>query len=284
MILCMLYLCLAQHAFLNVALIDMGMEMRTVLLCGGQGTRLREETEFRPKPLVEIGGRPILWHIMKLYAHYGFHDFILCLGYRGQMIKEYFLNYDAMNNDFTIRLGTNQFTCYHNAHREQDFHVTLAETGLQTMTGGRIQRIQKYVDDDTFMVSYGDVVADVDINALIDFHRQHGRLATITAVRPVSRYGLLDIDSCGQVYNFSEKPQMETWISAGFFVFNRGIFDYLDGDSCILEQKPLACLAAAGELMAFRHDGFFYAMDTYREYIHLNELWATDQAPWKVWD
>jgi glucose-1-phosphate cytidylyltransferase len=257
--------------------------MKVIALCGGLGTRLREETEFRPKPLVEIGGRPVLWHIMKLYAHYGFRDFVLCLGYRGNMIKEYFLNYEAMNNDFTICLGQKSAIQYIGLHKEQDFRVTLADTGADSMTGGRIKRIQRYVDDSTFMVTYGDGVSDVNISELLAFHKSHGKLATITTVRPTSRFGVVDIED-GCVRSFIEKPRMEPWASVGFFVFEPAIFDYLDGDSCILERGPMERLASENQLMAFPHDGFFYAMDTYREYQHLNELWSTGQAPWKVWE
>jgi glucose-1-phosphate cytidylyltransferase len=258
--------------------------MKVIILCGGLGTRLREETEYRPKPLVDVGGRPILWHIMKLYAHYGFRDFVLCLGYRGNMIKEYFLNYEAVNNDFTICLGAQNHINYHGVHKEQDFRVTLADTGLETMTGGRVKRVEKYVDDDTFMVTYGDGVADLDIQALIDFHRAHGRLATVTSVRPISRFGILDVDKGGRVLSFAEKPRMDGWASAGFLVFNRRVFDYLSGDDCVLEQEPLERLAREGQLIAYRHTGFFYAMDTYREYKYLNEIWASGKAPWKVWE
>ncbi len=257
--------------------------MQTVILCGGYGTRLREETEFRPKPMVEIGGRPILWHIMKRYAGSGFRDFVLCLGYRGNIIKEYFLNYEAMNNDFTICLGKRNEIAYHGAHDEQGFRVTLAETGQDTMTGGRIKRIEKYIDDDIFMVTYGDGVSDIDIQALVDFHRAHGRIATISTVRPLSRYGILEIGTDGQVLHFEEKPVSERWANAGFFVFDRRVFDYLTNDDCILEQEPLEQLAREGQLMAFRHSGFFFSMDTYREYKYLNELWNKGQAPWKIW-
>ena len=257
--------------------------MKVVILCGGLGTRLREETEFRPKPLVDVGGRPILWHIMKLYAHHGFHDFVLCLGYRGSMIKEYFLNYEAMNNDFTICLGKKSQIVYNGHHEEQDFRVTLAETGPESMTGGRVKRIQKYITDDRFMVTYGDGVSDVDIEKVLDFHQSHGKLATVTTFRPVSRFGILNIDSDNQVQSFIEKPRSDAWASAGFFVFERKIFDYLDGDQCILEREPLERLAHEGQLMSYRHDGFFYAMDTFREYQFLNDLWKSGEAPWKVW-
>lgn len=258
--------------------------MKTIILCGGQGTRLREETEYRPKPLVDVGGRPILWHIMKTYAHYGFRDFVLCLGYRGHMIKEYFLNYEAMNNDFTICLGRKNSINYHNAHEEQDFHVTLADTGLDSMTGARVKRVERYIDDDVFMVTYGDGLSDLDLGELVQFHRQHGRLATITTVRPISRFGILELSDEGQVQDFAEKPQINGWASAGFFVFNRQVLDYLSLEpSCVLEREPMERLASAGELMAYRHDGFFYAMDTYREYMVLNDLWSTGKAPWAIW-
>lgn len=257
--------------------------MKTVILCGGQGTRLREETEFRPKPLVEIGGKPILWHIMKMYAHHGFNDFTLCLGYRGNMIKEYFLNYEAMNNDFTISLGTRTQMLFNKAHDEQDFRVTLADTGQETMTGGRIRRIARYINSDTFLVTYGDGVSDVNITQLLAFHRSHGKLATVTTIRPYSRFGILQTDPAGRVVEFHEKPQLDGWASAGFLVLNKKVFEYLDGDECIFEREPMERLAAENELMAYHHKGFFYAMDTYREYLYLNELWNSGQAPWKTW-
>jgi len=256
--------------------------VKTIILCGGQGTRLREETEYRPKPLVEIGGRPVLWHILKYYAHFDVRDFVLCLGYRGHMIKEYFLNYEAMNNDFTICLGEKNRIVYEGAHDEQDYNVTLADTGLDTMTGGRVARVRRYVQDDTFLVTYGDGLTDLDLGRAIEFHRSHGRLATVTAVRPTSRFGILDLSAEGEVQRFVEKPQLDGWASAGFFVFNQRVFDYLGGDDCVLEQEPLERLAAENQLMAYRHDGFFYAMDTYREYLYLNELWSSGTAPWKV--
>jgi|ERR1041385_108960 glucose-1-phosphate cytidylyltransferase len=257
--------------------------MKVVILCGGLGTRLREETEFRPKPLVDVGGRPILWHIMKLYAHHGFRDFVLCLGYRGNMIKEYFLNYEAMNNDFTICLGRKSRIEYNGDHEEQNFRITLADTGLETMTGGRLKRAQKYIPEDCFMVTYGDGVSDVDVCRLLEFHKNHGRLATVTTFRPISRFGILDINASNQVQNFIEKPRSDAWASAGFFVFQREVFDYLDGDQCVLEKEPLERLAAEHQLIAYHHDGFFYAMDTYREYQFLNDLWKSGQAPWRVW-
>jgi glucose-1-phosphate cytidylyltransferase len=258
---------------------------KVVILCGGLGTRLREETEYRPKPMVEIGGRPILWHIMKIYAHYGLQDFVLCLGYRGNVIREYFLNYEAMNNDFTITLGDRrQDIETHGAHQEHDFRVTLAETGADTMTGGRVKRIERFIDGDTFMVTYGDGLANVDVRQLLAFHRAHGKLATVTSVHPISRFGMIETDDSGQVRSFVEKPQTEGWINAGFFVFERGVFDYFEeGDRCVMERETMARLAADHQLMAYRHEGFFFAMDTYREHEVLNRLWNAGDAPWRVW-
>jgi glucose-1-phosphate cytidylyltransferase len=258
--------------------------MKAVILCGGIGTRLREQTEFRPKPMVEVGGRPILWHIMKIFARHSLSEFVLCLGYRGDMIKEYFLNYEAMNNDFTISLKCGHPIQYHGSHEERDFRVTLVDTGPLTMTGGRVKRIERYIDGDTFMVTYGDGLADIDIGRLLAFHRHHGKLATVTTMRPVSRFGLLEVDRHGLVKKFAEKPAEDGWASAGFFVFERKVFDYLkDEDACVLEREPMERLVADGQLAAYRHDGFFFAMDTYREYEALNRLWDSGQAPWKVW-
>ncbi|HEY2015956.1 MAG TPA: glucose-1-phosphate cytidylyltransferase [Bryobacteraceae bacterium] len=257
--------------------------MKVVVLCGGLGTRLREETEFRPKPMVEVGGRPILWHILKLYANYGFRDFVLCLGYRGNSIKEYFLNYEAMNNDFSICLGQTSHIQYHGHHTEQGFGVTLADTGLESMTGGRIRRIQKYITEDTFLLTYGDGVSDVDVRALVEFHKSHGKIATVTTVRPLSRFGVLDLGEENTVARFTEKPKADTWMSAGFFVLDRKVFDYLDGDDCVFEREPLERLAKDNQLIAYRHDGFFHAMDTYRDYQHLNEMWNSGTAAWRVW-
>ena len=246
---------------------------------------MREETEYRPKPLVDVGGRPILWHIMKLYAQHRVQDFVLCLGYRGHMIKDYFLNYEAMTNDFTICLGKQNRILYHGAHEEQDFNVTLADTGPDSMTGSRVKQVERYIEnDERFMVTYGDGLSDVDITKVIEFHKSHGKLATITTVKPYSRFGILDVDDRNQVQAFKEKPQMEGWASAGFLVFERRVFDYLSADpSCVLEREPLERLAADGQLMAYQHEGFFFAMDTYREYLYLNELWNSGKAPWAVW-
>jgi glucose-1-phosphate cytidylyltransferase len=258
--------------------------MKIVILCGGKGTRLREETEFRPKPMVEIGGKPVLWHIMKNYASFGFNEFIICLGYKGNSIKEYFLNYETMFNDFTIKLGRPESIQYHGQHREQNFTLTFANTGEDTMTGGRIKRIEKYIDDDLFMVSYGDGLANVNIRELVEYHRSHGRIGTVTSVQPDNRFGVIDSNEQLQVKNFAEKPKIKSWINAGFFVFNKKFFNYLkDDENCILEREPLERLCEDGQLMTFRHQGFFFAMDTFREYLYLNDLWEQGNAPWKTW-
>lgn len=257
--------------------------MKVVILAGGQGTRLREETEYRPKPLIEIGGYPIIWHIMKIYAHYGLLEFIVCLGYKGNLIKEYFLNYQAMNNDFTINLGHPSKITYDNHHDEKDFSVTLVNTGLETMTGARVAKIKKYIDEDLFMVTYGDGIANLNISDLLKYHKSHGKLATVTTVQPLSRYGVLDVDKAARVLRFGEKIKEEKKISAGFFVFDRRIFDYLKTDNVILEKEPLELLAQEGQLMSYYHDGFFYAMDTYKEYLELNQMWDNGNAPWRVW-
>ncbi len=257
--------------------------MKAVILCGGRGTRLRDETEFRPKPLMPIGDRPIVWHIMKSFSHFGIADFVLCLGYRGNMIKEYFINYEAMNNDFTVCLGRKHCIEYHNAHPEQDFRVTVVDTGKDTMTGGRLKRVQRYVEGESFMVTYGDGVSDVDIRALLDFHRAHGRIGTITTIQPTSRFGIVEVDASDRILRFTEKPRMDTWANVGFMVFEPEFFDYLEEEDCILEGPPLEKLASDGQLMAYRHAGFFYAMDTFREFQFLNGLWRDGKAPWKLW-
>ena len=260
------------------------MEPKVVILCGGMGMRLREETEYRPKPLVEIGGKPILWHIMKIYAHYGFKEFILCLGYRGNMIKEYFLNYQSLVSDFTVVLGNGRTAIqYHNDHEERNFVVSLVDTGLETLTGGRIKRIEPYIEGNTFLLTYGDGLSDLNVLELVKFHNARGKVATVTAIKPVSRFGVLDLKEDGTVAGFGEKPQDTRWISGGFFVFNRKVFEYLEEDGA-LEKGPLEKLARNGQLVAYPHTGFWYAMDTYREYQFLNELWASGQAPWQVWE
>ena len=259
--------------------------MKVVILCGGLGTRLREETEFIPKPMVEVGQRPVLWHIMKIYGYYGFNDFVLCLGYKGDHIRRYFLEYDALNCDVTVDLGTREVTKHGRAHDEQNWRVTLAETGLATLTGGRLLRALSYVDGDTFMATYGDGVANVDIPALVDFHRAHGKLATVTAVQSPPRFGRIELDDSKHMARaFSEKPiGGEGWMNGGFFVFNRGVAAYLDGDECALESGPLGRLAEEGELAVFPHPGYWQCVDTVRDLQILNHDWAQGGAPWKVW-
>lgn len=258
--------------------------MKAVLLAGGLGTRMREETEFRPKPMVEIGGKPVLWHLMKTFAAYGVTDFVVCAGYKGEQIKAYFLNYAAQTNDFTIRLGRDGGVLFHGDHLERDWTVTVADTGQATLTAGRVERIEEYVKGERFIVTYGDGLADIDMSALLAFHDAHGLKATITTVRPLSRFGLVDVDETHRVTRFREKPQIDDWVSAGFFVFEQSIFDYLrNSDDTMLEHEPLARLAAERQLAAFRHRGFWQPMDTYREATLLNEMWDRGDAPWKVW-
>lgn len=253
-----------------------------MLLAGGLGTRLREETEFRPKPMIEVGGRPILWHIMKNLSAFGVEDFVVATGYKSESIKEYFLNYEARNNDFTVELGRQESLVFHDAHDEAHWRVTVAYTGEATMTGGRVLRAAKYLDGEDFLVTYGDGLADVDINALIRFHKQSAKLATVTTVQPLSRFGVMEVDEGGVVHRFREKPRLDGWINVGFFIFKPEVLEYLHDDS-VLEDEPLARLAAAGQLSAYRHAGFWQPMDTYREAKTLNEMWASGEAPWKNW-
>ena len=256
--------------------------MKAILLAGGLGTRMREETEFRPKPMVEVGGRPVLWHIMKNLGHYGITDFIVATGYKSDVIKEYFLNYEALSNDFTIELGKKDSLEFYDAHDEAHWRVTVAYTGEDTPTGGRVYKASKYLDDEPFFVTYGDGLADVDINALRAFHEQQGTLATVTTVQPFSRFGVMEVGEAGKVRDFREKPQLEGWINIGFFIMQPGALAYLNGKS-VLEEEPLAALAKDGQLSAYRHTGFWQPMDTYRESQMLNDLWDSGRAPWQVW-
>ena len=246
--------------------------------------RLREETEFRPKPMIEIGERPILWHIMKIYAHYGLTDFVLCLGYKGDYIKNYFLNYELLTSNLELELGRKGSVKLLDAHPETGWKITLVDTGLEAQTGARIKRVQKHIDTPLFMLTYGDGVGAVDIGKLLEYHKSHGKIGTVTGVCPPSRFGELEITS-NKVLTFSEKPLLSsTWINGGFFVFDQRIFNYInDDEQCSFEQSPLKNLAAAGELMLYPHSGFWQCMDTYRDMSLLNNLWETDQAPWKVW-
>jgi glucose-1-phosphate cytidylyltransferase len=254
--------------------------MKVVLLAGGLGTRMREETEYKPKPMVEIGGKPVLWHLMKLFAYYGVRDFVVCTGYRGDVIKDYFYNYQARSNDFTVNLKRPEDRVIHGRNYD-DWTVTVADTGSDTQTGGRVKRVERHLDG-PFMVTYGDGLADVDIAKLLAFHQSHGKWATVTTVRPLSRFGVMDIKENGEVLRFREKPLTEDYINVGFFVFEPEVLQYLDQD-CVLEQQPLERLARENQLMAYRHEGFWQPMDTYREYTMLNDLWNSGDAPWKVW-
>ncbi len=257
--------------------------MKVVIFCGGLGTRLREETEFRPKPMVPVGERPILWHIMKTYAYYGHKDFVLCLGYKGEVIKEYFRNYHWNTSDVTLRLGPHPQIQYHNQHDEEDWSVTLLDTGQNTMTGGRLKRALKFIEEDTFLATYGDGVTNSNINDSIAFHLAQKKLVTITAVQPAGRFGDLEISE-NRVTAFREKAEQQAaFINGGFFVMNKRIGDYLTGDQCVLEQEPLTRLAAQGQIAAYCHTGFWQCMDTFREQQLLANLWNSGQAPWKVW-
>jgi glucose-1-phosphate cytidylyltransferase len=255
-----------------------------VLLCGGKGTRIREMTELMPKPMVEIGGKPIMWHIMKTYSHYGFNNFTVCLGYKGHKIKEFFLNYECMNSDITVDLGRDKDIKIHNTHNESDWKVTLANTGEEAMTGSRIKQIEKYITSDIFMVTYGDGVCDVDINRLLDFHLSHGKIGTVTGVHPPSRFGQLQTEG-DKVISFTEKPQTaEGRINGGYFIFNKEIFNYVKEDeNCVFEKEPLEKLAADGQLMIYEHDGFWQCMDTLRDMQYLEKLWNDKDTPWKKW-
>ena len=258
--------------------------MKVVILCGGLGTRLREETEFRPKPMVEIGGRPILWHIMKTYSYYGFKDFVLCLGYKGEMIKEYFYNYEVLNNDFTVHLGEKKDVEIHSKHDEKGWRITLADTGDKALKGARLKAVEKYIDGDCFLMTYGDGVANVNIEALLKFHKSHGKTATVTGVNPVSLFGDLRIEG-DKVETFREKTKNNSsFVSGGFYVFNRGIFDHLtSNDECDLEIGTLEKLAKNGELMVYKHSGFWACMDTLRDMEYLNRIWDSGTAKWKKW-
>ncbi len=256
--------------------------MKIVILCGGLGTRLREETEFRPKAMVEIGGRPILWHIMSLYAAHGYNEFIAALGYKSEAIKHYFLNYHSLRNSFTIRLGDGHVQVY-DGDRE-DWTVHLIDTGLETQTGGRIKRLAPWVSGETFMMTYGDGVADINVRDLVAFHRKHGKLATVTAVRPPARFGGLTLNG-DLVATFAEKRQIsEGWINGGFFVFEPKVLEYIDGNETIFEREPLERLGKDGQLVAYRHGGFWQCMDTRRDVQLLESLWASGKAPWKSWE
>jgi glucose-1-phosphate cytidylyltransferase len=257
--------------------------MKVVILAGGFGTRLTEETDIKPKPMVEIGEKPILWHIMKIYSTYGFNDFIICLGYKGYLIKEYFINYFNHLSDFTVDLANGQIERHNN--KAEPWKVTLVDTGINTMTGGRIKRIKDFVHNEAFMLTYGDGVGDIDLGKLCSFHKQNGKLATITAVQPPGRFGAIHLSKADAVSSFSEKPLGDgAWINGGFFVLEPSIFDYIQGDQTLWEKEPLEQLAQSNNLYAYKHYGFWRPMDTLRDKRDLEELWVKGAAPWKIWE
>jgi glucose-1-phosphate cytidylyltransferase len=258
--------------------------MKVVIFAGGLGTRLMEETEARPKPMVEIGGKPIIWHIMKIYAAYGYNEFIICLGYKGYMIKEYFMNYFLHNSDLTIDLKNNKLEIHET--RGENFKVTLAETGINTKTAGRLKRIRNHVEGETFMLTYGDGLTDLNINDLVTLHKKSGRIATLTSIQPAGRFGSLEIEENGNVKSFVEKPKGDGfWINGGFFVLEPGVFDFLpnDSDEIMWEEEPLSNLASAGQLSALKYRGFWKCMDHLRDKVELEKLWSAGSPPWKVW-
>jgi len=257
--------------------------MKVVILAGGLGSRIAEQSVERPKPMVEIGGRPILWHIMKLYSHFGLTDFVICLGYKGYMIKEYFANYALHLSDVTIRLDSGEIQVHR--RRAEPWSVTLVDTGEQSLTGGRLKRVAPFLDGEDFCLTYGDGLADLDLTALLAFHREHGRPATVTAVRPPGRFGALDLGEDDRVAGFAEKPLGEGgWINGGFFVLSPAVLEEIEGDATSWEEGPLRRLAESGRLMAFRHQGFWQPMDTLRDRNRLEQLYAEGRAPWKLWD
>lgn len=253
-------------------------------MCGGKGTRLREQTESVPKPLIEIGGKPVLWHIMKIYSHYGFNDFILCLGYLGHKVKEFFLNYnDWRASDLLLHVGGQEAKRYRYRSRPRErWRVVLAETGEETNTGGRIKRVEPYIKGETFMVTYADGLANIDLRGLVKYHQSKGKVGTVTVLNPVSNYGILEFEKSGTIVHFREKPKLEVWINGGFFVFRRKVFDYLTED-CVLEREPFERLAKDRQLVAYPHKEFWASMDTYKDAEELNRRWNQGDAPWKVW-
>lgn len=257
--------------------------MKVVILAGGYGTRISEESHLRPKPMIEIGGNPILWHIMKCYSHYGFNEFIICCGYKGYMIKEYFADYYLHRSDITFDFTENNKMTIH-SNIAEPWKVTLVDTGIDTMTGGRLKRVQKYIGDETFMLTYGDGVSDIDISQLLEFHKQSNKIATLTAIQPGGRFGVLDIKENNEIIEFSEKSKEDGgWINAGFMVLEPRIFDYIKGDDTFLEKEPLESLTKDRMLNAYKHNGFWQCMDTQRDKSLLEQLWRTNNAKWKVW-
>lgn len=257
--------------------------MKVVILAGGYGTRISEESHLRPKPMIEIGGNPILWHIMKIYSSYGFNDFIICCGYKGYIIKEYFADYYLHRSDITFDFTENNKMIIHNNVAEP-WKVTLIDTGLDTMTGGRLRRVEKYLNNESFMLTYGDGVSDVNINELLEFHRKNNKISTLTAIQPGGRFGVLDINDYGEICSFNEKSKEDGgWINGGYMVLEPEVFKYIEGDDTSFEKKPLEILAREGQLSAYKHEGFWQCMDTQRDKNMLEEMWKNKQAKWKVW-
>ena len=256
--------------------------MKVVILAGGYGTRISEESYLKPKPMIGLGEKPILWHIMKIYSAYGYNDFILCLGYKQHIIKEFFSNYFLYNSDVTLDLVKNEMQVHGNY--SEDWKVTLVDTGLETMTGGRIKRVQKYIGDEPFMVTYGDGVADINISKLVEFHKSHGKIGTITTVNAGQRFGVVKVEDDGSISSFREKQEKDgSLINGGFMVMNPEIFKYIEGDTTIFEQEPLETISRLGQLKAYRHEGFWHCMDTQRDKKELETMWLSGEAPWKIW-
>lgn len=257
-------------------------KLKTIIFCGGSGTRLREQTEFMPKPLVSVGEKPIIWHIMKIYGHFGINDFVLCLGYKGEKIKEYFLNYEWLNSDFTLNLKSGREWTPHDHHLIEDWNITFADTGQNTLTAGRLKRVEKYLKGEkTFMATYGDGVADVNVKELLRFHKENGKIATITGAHPSSKYGLLQTDADKCIVSFQQKPRLSDYINIGFMVFEKEIWSYLEDDEMI--EDVFVKLAKENEIIMFPHEGFFHAMDTYKDYEDLNGMWNKGSTPWTLW-
>ena len=257
--------------------------MKVVILAGGFGTRISEESHLKPKPMIEIGGRPILWHIMKIYSSFGFNDFVICLGYKGYCIKEYFAHYYLHESDVTFDFRNKNERIVHH-HSAEPWRVTLVDTGAETMTGGRVKRVREYLGDEPFLLTYGDGVSNVNIGELLAYHKAHGKLATVTSIQPAGRFGALELDGDNRVQGFQEKPKGDgAWINGGFFIMEPGVLDYLAGDATVLEKEPLEALAREGQLVAYKHHGFWQPMDTLRDKNYLENLWDSGTAPWKLW-
>lgn len=256
--------------------------MKIVILCGGKGTRMREETEYRPKPLVLVGGKPIIWHIMKIYSYYGFNDFILCTGYKSEMIKQYFMEMYWRNNDFTLHINGGKHIDYH-TREEENWKVTIVDTGLETMTAGRLKKVEKYIDDDNFMFTYGDGLSNVNINELLKYHKHKATIATLTGVHPISTFGLMEVKN-GIVTSFKEKPVLKDMVNGGFMVLNKKVFDYIPEEDCYFEAKPLNDIAKDSQLAVYEHNGFWTAIDTFKDVEHANDIWNSNNRQWAIWE